>query len=184
MKTRIILITIFALSTTFCYGQTRYYSSTKTIDLGNGVTYKCNNLYDGVDLYNSANRWTNVEWKNADGTTPTVDILRGDTRTYEITLDQHYKLRAAVNNAFSESQKDAIGDYRLRVNAYIDPFSGKIIEVEFNFGSGTPLGTIPPDVYRKVEIALLSNDIGAFTVTEAGKKLNYLILSWGHSFEK
>lgn len=184
MGKRIALTTIFALAYTFCYAQTRYHSSTKTIDLGNGTTYKCENKFGLVNLYNSTNKFTNDEWGNIDDTPLTVDVMIGDTRTYDITISQHTQLRNAVMDAFTLQQRRQIGHYKLGIQAYIDPLTGRIVEVEFQFLDCSPFVEFSPQIYRRIEMALLSDDIGTFTVTDAGRKLNYLILGWNQTFER
>ena len=58
----------------------------------------------------------------------------------------------------------------------IDTGTGDVSEVIHGFSGSSPYARVPPGFYRELELAIKENL--HFTLTEAGKKLNYSMLSW------
>lgn len=86
-----------------------------------------------------------------------------------------------VDNAFSDTEKLRVGGKNFMVVMTIDPDSGRVIEVHFNFYKDGTFATIPVSTYRKIEVAL-KNQIW-FTPTAVGKQLQVLVRGWMHDVE-
>ena len=86
------------------------------------------------------------------------------------------KCFAIVNNAFSTEEKKRIKGKEFMITMYIDPDNGKVADVEFSFVTFNPYATIPVSVYRKIETEIKKNI--RFTVTDDGKRFNYIMLWW------
>lgn len=61
---------------------------------------------------------------------------------------------------------------------YVDPDTGKVSEVGFQFFSNTPYGFIPVSVFRQIEVELKKNIW--FVPTQQGKRRNYILVGWLH----
>lgn len=173
MKTIItIVITICALTVS---AQENYYKSAKTFN-ENGYTYQCDVQEDSdfITLYNKSNRLTYVEkiYRN------TGERVSMQTNKVEFEEDNwtRPKCFSIVNNAFSDIEKQKVKDSKFAIVMYIDPNSGKVLEVKFRFACFQPYATIPVSVYRKIELELKKNIW--FTPTEYGKRLNYIYIGW------
>ncbi len=67
------------------------------------------------------------------------------------------------------------------VSMTIDTNTGKVIEVDFDFLRDKGFCTIPLYVYRKIELELKKNI--QVTLTDAGKKLNFIQRGWNQEVE-
>ncbi len=85
-----------------------------------------------------------------------------------------------INGAFSTAQKQLIkdGGRDICIILYVDPDTGKIVDVVYKFLSVSPYGVVPVSVYRKIEVELKKNVW--FVPTEQGKRRNYIIVGWLH----
>ena len=81
-----------------------------------------------------------------------------------------------MNNTFSPTEKQRIKNYEFTIMMYIDPNNGKIADVEFMFVTFNPYATILISVYREIETEFKKNTW--FTVTDDGKRFNYIMLWW------
>ena len=170
---KITMIAALLLGTITCIAQVKYYSTTKTFNQC-GYTYQCDVKYQEVTLYNKANKrtYTNQIFK-ATGKEPPLfnnpdDVLDDDwTRV---------KSEQIVNAAFSTIERQRVRGSVLGVSMFIDPDSGRVIEVKFETTTFSPFATIPVSVYRKIETDL--KDSIWFTPTTDGKKLNYIYRGW------
>ena len=176
-------MTIF-ISMLFCasflFAQTKYYNTTKTFK-ENGYTYQCD-VDQGskmVKLYNKDNKWIHSEQVYKDTGTIFImsqsglKLVQDDSWTYE-------KCHSIVENAFSTVEKQRLRGCGLSMSMYIDPNTGKIGDVLFEFLSINPTATIPVSVYRKIEADL--KKLIWFTPTSEGKKLNYIFRWWRQKF--
>lgn len=59
---------------------------------------------------------------------------------------------------------------------YIDPDTGKVIEVDFGFTTMEVFVDIPIHVYREIELELKKNIW--FRLKAEGRRLNYLVRMW------
>ena len=62
---------------------------------------------------------------------------------------------------------------------FLDPETGKVAEVRFNFATFSPYAKVPLSVYRNIEVQLKENI--SYTPTTVGKQLNYIMLSWSQT---
>jgi hypothetical protein len=182
MKTKNIILTTccLLLFIVAASAQTYYYDETKTF-YENGYTYQCDNAVGNITLYNNQNRFTYAEKAYKDGSKLPEDIARGRVSAIEMETWSRPKARSIVNNAFPAQEKALVKGERLSISLYINPDTGKVIEVKFGFWNRSPFGRIPPSTYYKIE-QQLKKEIW-FTMTEVGKQLNFGFLFWGHEVE-
>jgi hypothetical protein len=133
-----------------------------------------------VTLYNTNNQFTypDMYYKGTDHTYR----YDGSNDTFDTESWTRAKCYSIVNNAFSSSEAGRVRGNSFGICLIIDPNTGKVIEVNFNFTKTNKFATIPVSVYRKIETELKA-DIWVTPTTE-GKKLNYLMLAWRHEVEK
>lgn len=173
MKRLIIsmIVTIFTLG---------LFAQSKPIDVttiqGDGYTY-IKETIDAtlkVKLYNQENEYVNVPlvYKET-GKRPPYDL-----REKRVEDDNWSSLRAEliVNQSFTTEQMQIIKDHKLGVGIYVDTTTGKVVGVEFRFLKISPFADIPISTFREIELKMKREIY--FTLTEAGKKLNYVYLGW------
>jgi hypothetical protein len=134
-----------------------------------------------VRLYNKANRFTYAEKTYKDGRELPEDISEGRVSAIEMETWSRPKTRSIVNGAFSAQEKAMVKGKRFVITMFIDPDTGKVIEIKFVLGSQSSFGQIPPSTYYKIE-QQLKKEIW-FTMTEVGKQLNFGYLNWEHEVE-
>jgi hypothetical protein len=182
MKTKniILLVSCLLVFVVATPAQTYYYDETKTFH-ENGYTYQCDYVKGLVTLYNKQNRFTYAEKTYKDGRTLPEDISDGRISAIEVETWSRPKTRSIVNGAFSAQEKALVKGERFIVTMFIDPDTGKVIEVSFVFVVNSPFERIPPSTYYKIE-QQLKKEIW-FTMTDVGKQLNFGYLSWEHEVE-
>lgn len=174
MKSLIIFIT-FAVCVLRISAQENFYEFTKTFN-EDGYTYQCDvDKSKLVTLYNKENKLTYIEKKYRD-TGKQVSMLYDNKKEFETETWTKPKCFSIVNKAFSSVEKQRVKGVELTISLYIDPDSGEVLEVEFQFTNFRPYATIPISVYRRIELDLKKNI--RFTPTAEGKKLNYIFLWW------
>ena len=174
MKT--IIITLGLMLAISLTAQTKYYSNTKTF-YESGYTYQCDVRGSGIaTLYNKNNQWTytaQIYAATGENFAPTSDKWVPLT---ERKTGTSLKRESIVKNRLSESEKQRAKGDVFSINMYINPQTGKIVEVSFEFHKTSPFATIPVSVYRNIETDLKSQL--SFTPTDEGKKLNFICHSW------
>jgi hypothetical protein len=160
--------------------QTYYYDATKTFN-ENGYAYQCDNVGGIVTLYNKANQFTYAEKTYKNGRELPEDIYEGRISAIEMETWSRPKTRSIVNAAFSAQEKAMVKGERFVITMFIDPMTGKVIEVKFVTWIRSPYARIPPSTYYKIE-QQLKKEIW-FTMTEVGKQLNFGYLNWEHEVE-
>lgn len=175
MKTIILLL--------FCYlfmydlsAQTNYYSQDKTF-YEDGYTYQCDVMEGAgfVTLYNKDSKYIYVKQINR-YTGKKISREEELLNEFEEETWTKPKCRSIVNNAFSFSEKQRVKGRKFTITMYIDPDTGKVADVEFQFTTFNPCATIPVSVYRKIEVEIKKNI--RFDITPEGKKRNYIMLWW------
>ena len=177
MKKYILLI-VATIFTVGLFAQNK--STVTTIVEGDGYTYiKKIRKSRLVDLYNQENKYTNVPlvYKET-GERPPFDL-----REKRVEDDNWTSLHSEliVNRAFTNEQKQIVRGHKLGVAIYIDSTTGKVVETEFTFPEMTPMAEIPLSVFRKIELDM-KNEI-YFTLTDVGKKYNYVFFYWMQEIE-
>lgn len=178
MKTNILYVfcLLFSLTVT---AQTKYYDVDTTF-YEKGYTYQCDVLEGAcyVTLYNIENRFTNV--KQVDRNTGKGIATKENMRETQLEDDSWTKPKcfSIINGAFSQEQKQLIQDQEFCIILYVDPDTGKIADVEYQFLSLSPYGSIPISVFREIEVELKKNVW--FVLTEYGKRRNFIIIGWRH----
>lgn len=185
MKTKvkifIVICSLFTLANVSA--QTYYYNDDETLVktqtfVENGYAYQSLYNFDSkiMVLYNRLNSKTNAEQTFSDGSLLTEGTRLGNEKLIAKDEWTKEKCRSIVNGAFSEVEKQRLNDTGLMVCMTIDTHTGKVAEVEFAFRSAKGIVTIPISVFRKIELDLKNNVW--FTLTDAGKSLNFIRKSW------
>ena len=172
----IILYLICSCFVLTAVAQTNYYANDRTF-YEDGYTYQCD-VQEGakfVTLYNKSNKFTKIEQVNR-YTGESISIEQNRRKQFEADSWTKSKCYFIVNNAFSLTEKRRVKGNKFIITMYIDPDTGKVVDVEFQFLSIKPYATIPLSVYREIEIELKKNIW--FTITDEGKKRNYIVLGW------
>lgn len=180
MKTLVIsLFILIGMGINTTSAQIDNYKETKTFHMI-GYTYQCDVPIDRlVTLYNKENKFTYKEMRFKDtGEIYSVLSHRG-LKTLEDDTWTWNKCQAIVGKAFTEKERQRMNDTNLGITMIINSETGKVIEVEFTFFNFSPLATMPVSAYRSIEVEL-KKEIW-FTPTEEGKRLNYILLTWGQN---
>ncbi len=178
MKTYILCIALLCC-TIKAFTQTYYYSSTKSFN-ESGYTYQCDVLKKHVTLYNKSNKYTYVDQVDR-YTNKLISISENRAKLMEDDTWTKPKCYSIVNGAFSYVEKQRLKEYKILIIMYINPDTGKVVEVKFRFTSTDPYATIPVSVYRKIETELKEKIW--FIPTDEGKRRNYIICGWMHGVE-
>ena len=175
-----ILSFVLVICAVYTTAQTNYYTETRLFQ-GDGYAYQCDvSSSTVVTLYNKENKLTYVDQIFKD----TKEIPGFKLGFVDVVGDiwTRPKSFSIVNNAFTAEQKKRMKEFTIGITMYISPETGKVIEVNFTFSKVHPFATIPVSVYRKIEVELKKQI--RFTPTKEGKRLNYLMRYWNHSFNK
>ena len=158
-----------------------YYKESKTF-VEKDYTYQCDVLHKlHVTLYNKENKWTyeNIIYKNT-GKAYAPSIY--EEKKLNPIIDNEAMTRktiSIVDNAFTKDMVKILKKERLLTTMYLDPNTGKVVEVCFIFTTFSPYAKIPLSVYRDIEVQLKENI--SYTPTSVGRQLNYIMLSWGQT---
>ena len=159
------------------HAQERYYNDTKTF-VENGYTYQCDaapvdiyvKLYNKDNSYihvNRVNRYTNKALSEAE--------LRVDP-IVESPREIYEKAKTAIEEHLTTDQQNQMRQRRQSFifTLYINPDTGNIADVDFEFLKRSFAATIPVSIYRAIEVSL-KRDVH-FTLTKAGKSQNYVFV--------
>ena len=148
---------------------TNYYYVNRTF-VEKGFTNKCYVLKE--------NKFTYVE--QIDKNTKDMISIKENMQEKQLEDDSWTKQKcySIINGAFSSTEKQRIKDWEFTVMLYVDPDTGKVSEVGFQFFSNTPYGFIPVSVFLQIEVELKKNIW--FVPTQQGKRRNYILVGWLH----
>lgn len=169
-----IFISLIGLLQSFMlYSQTNYYETT-TLFNENNYTYQAEVSSNGsVKLYNTANLWMNTESVHKDtGTIFNMPDYGIDLFDEDSWLNSKVQVANVVNSSFSNAEKQRIQDVYFFIIMHINSTTGYIDDVYFEFDNTEPYATIPVSVYRNIELGI--KEKVRFTLTNEGKKLNYI----------
>ena len=169
-----LLLLFCSICTLKSVAQTDY--STTRIIQGEGYSYQCDNTTGGVaTLYNSENQFTYVGWERKDGLPVDDNYHFGRTTTINDGLQGRQKAQQIASRTFTvqEIQSVQAAGRLLFITLYINPDTGNVQEVKFEFPASSGYGRIPIERYRQIELTI--KEEVHFDITEAGKKLNYCI---------
>ena len=155
--------------------QTNLYPTTRTIQ-GNGFTFQADVRGSGhVTLYNVTNRFTGTVPTFRDGSELTAEFWNSEGFPIaDNSIEMDNRIATIVRNALSPSERTRVinGNGELGIVFRINPDTGRVMEVEFDFPAFCPFATIPVAVYRTIEVNLI-NQI-QFTPTAKGRRMNYI----------
>ena len=169
---RLLLLTCLLLVAFGVFGQT---SNVVVNTLqGDGYTY-IQKIHAGLmTLYNSEKVYVDIPlvYKST-GERPLLREKRVEDEAWSFD-----RTMSIINNAFSLDQKLSVSDRLLNIAIYINSTTGRITDVEFSFIKRGPFAQIPLSVFREIEVKLKEEIY--FTLTEAGRNVNYVFLGWNH----
>ena len=174
MKTFITFIYLISC-TLYLFAQPSYYTQTKTFT-ENDYIYQCDVRESGmVTLYKKGDKC--IYTPQIIRSTGEHFIMYDDTPDIIETVNNDfiYTCKSIINKAFSSTEKQRVKGSKFVLSMYINPDTGKIDEVAFEFFSIGSYATIPISVYRNIELGIKQKL--SFKPTTEGKKLNY-ILYW------
>ena len=191
MKQHIVYFCLLlcAMST---YAQEGFYNETKTF-VEDGYTYQCDVEKPGVMVY-----LYNKDYKDVYTKQETViqnayedSILalpdpEGRFLLTDVPMQVEWKEsaineRELIRSLFSEEEKLRLKGDGLGVILHINPNTGKIDGVIFNFLTTHAYATIPVSTYRKIELKL--KETMTYTPTAYGKRQNYIFQGWVQKVE-
>lgn len=173
MKKLIILI----IATIFTLGLFAQSNSVVTENIkGDGYTYVKETLNNTlkIKLYNKENKYANVPLVYKDtGESPDYDLQEN-----RVEDDDWTSLRSEhiVNTILKRNYKQTVLGSKLGIGIYIDSATGKVIGVDYRFLETSPLAEVPISVFREIELRM--KDEIHFTLTDTGRKYNYLYFGW------
>jgi hypothetical protein len=177
---RIILLVNLILMAISTWGQTNYYSQTKTF-VENDYTYQCNATPWGfVELYNKNNV---LKGKFPAYRSNGETYIESEDGFHPVMEHDAYKWAKGENivyDAFTEQQKSACKGRRLYITCYINSETGKIDEVLFEFFKTSGYVGIPVSVFRQIELKL-KREI-QYGITELGRKLDFIYFCFDIDF--
>ena len=175
MKTnKILLMLLFSVFFTLNGAAQTEYSTTRTIQ-GDGYSYQCDNEGGSIMLYNSNDQFTYAIWERRDGLPVDVGYFDGTIPTIINTIARHRQAQSIAVQIFTREELISVMELgpTLMIRMIIDPLTGNVAEVNFQFPETTGYAQFPLERYRQIELAIKENI--TFEITEAGKKLNYCI---------
>lgn len=171
---RMLLLTCLLLVAFGVSGQT---SNVVTNTLqGDGYSY-IQKIHAGLmTLYNSEKVYVDIPlvYKST-GERPPFDLREKRVEDEAWSFDRTMSI---INNAFTLDQKLSVSDRLLGISIYINSTTGRITDVEFTFTKRGPFARIPLSVFREIEVKLKEEIY--FTLTEAGRNVNYVFFGWNH----
>lgn len=178
MKRHVIFFVLGAMCLFSSHAQTRYYTTSHTISRPD-FTYQCDNENGLVTLYNTENQFINTDPIRKDGNPVGSDIFLGYIPCIEKDGWTARKAWEIVDATFTYEERVALKEAEFSVWMNIDSSTGKVVDVEFGFGANALVGTIPPEKFYAIEQGL-KRELW-FTITAAGKELNYCMAGWIHT---
>ena len=176
--------------------QESYYNETKTF-VEDGYAYQCDVEKPGVmvylynkdykDVYTKQKRVSSGgEFELKEDNFITVPDPEGRFLLTTVPMQVEWNEsaiseRELIRSLFSEEEKQRVKGYSLGVVLHINPDTGKIDGVIFNFPYKQPFATIPVSTYRRIELKL--KETMTYTPTAYGKGLNYIFKGWVQKVE-
>ena len=153
--------------------EVNHYEHTRTF-AEEGYAYQCDVKYGYVTLYNQANRWTYADQ---------IDNRTGEV--YEANLDASssigeeavQEIKDIIDSAFSadEAQRLSEPTDSFVLLLFINPATGRVDEVAYNFFVFDACAQVPVSYYRKMELEI--KERVSITPTEEDKHLNFILVS-------
>ena len=190
MKKTIISIILSLIVATVAAQTNHYPGITGTISKS-GYSYKYRNAkISGVEatslleLYNAVTSYLDVKWAYKDGSNMSIHKALGDDSSnnpdFSNSSQSIAQTLAMVDGCFTSQQKSTLRGKSMGISIRINPATGRIADVYFDFFRDSPFANIPVETYRSIELALKQSL--TLTVTNEGRRLNYIELTWTQEF--
>jgi len=171
MKRLIIsmIVTIFTLG---LFAQSN--TTVVTTIQGDGYTYiKETTESRLVKLYNQENEYVKIPivYKETGEELPEIY-----TKCVEDDDWSSLRVELIVNQSFTAEQMKIVKGHKLGIGIYVDTTTGKVVGTKFTYLDTTPMAEMPISLFRKIELRMKEEIY--FTLTDAGKKLNYIYFYW------
>lgn len=172
MKNWLLLLSLWAINAVAQQDsswEVNHYKETKTF-VEDGYTYQCDVTHAYVTLYNKENKWI---YKDQ------IDKRTGEKYMVDLetapSIGDHatQKLKDILNNAFSREEAQRFADDSFIIILYINPTTGNVDEIRYNFFTFDACAKIPISYYRDIEVKV-KEQIHA-DVAEETKYLNYIL---------
>ena len=164
-----ILLSLYGLCISLAQNNTSYYLESNTFTRED-YTYQCDvPPYKLIKLYNKGNQlvYQDMTYKDSG------NIFDG--LAIEGPSDMYRKMESIINGAFTEEEAATL-NVNLGITLYLNPQTGDVMEVCFDFLNQSPYSNIPVERYRDLELQLKSEL--KFTPSEIGRQLNFIRYYW------
>lgn len=183
MKSKLLLAVVIGLLTCVnsVTAQTNYYSTPQTFN-EKGYTYQCE-IGAGriITLANKDNKYTNKMPTYMVGKERGKEYVCKGMSNVPISSEDTHSRRAChmtLKPLFTQEERKLLRDEILDINMIINPQTGRVIEVYFDFYILSLYNTIPLSTYRKIEIELINKVY--FIPSETGRMLDFILFSWSY----
>ncbi|MBB4044664.1 DUF5043 domain-containing protein [Bacteroides reticulotermitis] len=161
--------------------QTNYYSTPKTFN-ENGYSYECT-IGAGriITLANKDNKYTNKMPAYVTGKERGKEYVCKGMSNVPISSEDIYSRRACymtLKPLFTQEERKRLRDETLDINMIINPQTGRVMEVYFEFYILSLYNTVPLSTYRKIELELMNKV--CFIPSETGRMLDFILFSWSY----
>ncbi len=184
-KLSLLFVLLLGLSASVA-AQTRYYNESKTFK-EDGYTYQCDVMekIGWVKLYNAEEKWVAAPVTKKGSSEPFVMLVEDyeplttagkNAKAFSAAIAPCKKVATDILNAY----KTRLESDNLDITMGINPDTGKVEGVYFEFVNMSGYGTLPVSVYRQIEKGLIGKQ---FTPTALGKTLSYIPCRIGIRFK-
>jgi hypothetical protein len=145
-----------------------YYTQGREI-LMSGITYVCQDDGGSILLYRKSTAYHFKQQTRLDGT----PIVVGGAKKINSTPDDFKNTCNIITSCFTSEERKMVKGYFLVIGVYIDPNTGKVLDVDFYFGVSTGYAHVPPEKYHQIAEKIIKNV--QYEVTSEGKKYNFIV---------
>lgn len=162
--------------------QTKLYSTPQTFN-ENGYSYQCTIGAGGgiITLSNKDNKYTSKSPTYVAGKERGAKYVCKGMSNVPISSEDIYSRRACymtLKPIFTQEDRKRLRDEILDINMIINPQTGRVMEVYFEFYILSLYNTVPLSTYRKIELELMNKV--CFIPSETGRMLDFILFSWGY----
>ncbi len=168
---RLLCFISFIMIAAITYAQSKYYNESKEIQCED-YTYSCvvrNNVL--VTLVNTESVYRGLKQIDLASEQEVEEMDISYLQNDDISHKQLLTVCGDILAQYLITEMDK-NHAPLELGLYINPQTGKIMDVTFSFAAFRKCGQLPPSVYRELELRL-KKDVH-FEASEEGKRVNYI----------